>query len=90
MNNRPRGRQRNITGQGKDVKRRGAGLGSGPVGKTGRPPQPSVGGARRRTTTRSGGGLGGGKLILLLLVLFLGGGGGVGALLSGGDHMDRR
>ena len=86
MNNRPRGRQKNITGQGKDVKRRGAGLGTGPVGKTGRPPRPAAsGGQSSRKTTRSSGGLGGSKLILLLLALLLGGGGGVGALLSGGD-----
>ena len=31
--NRPRGRAKKITGQGKDVARRGGGLGSGPVGK---------------------------------------------------------
>ena len=86
MENRPRGRQRNITGQGKEVKRRGTGLGTGPVGKTGRTPRPTTGGGRSSgRTTRSGGGFGGSKLILLLLALLLGGGGGVGALLSGGD-----
>lgn len=85
MNNRPRGRQKNITGQGKDVKRRGGGLSSGPVGESGRVPQNSVGGARHGNTVRSGGGLGGGKLILVLLALLLGGGGGIGALFSGGD-----
>ena len=84
MNNRPKGRQRNITGQGKDIKRRGAGLGSGPVGGAGRIPQNSSGGSRRGNTTRSGGGLGGGKLILVLLMLLLGGGSGIGGLLSGG------
>ncbi len=85
MNNRPRGRQRNITGQGKDIKRRGAGLGSGPVGVSGRTPRNASGGMRRGNVTRLGGGLGGGKLILLLLVLLLGGGGGIGGLFSGGD-----
>ena len=85
MNNRPRGRQRNITGQGKDIMRRGAGLGSGPVGVSGRTPRNASGGMRRGNVTRSGGGLGGGKLILLLLVLLLGGGGGIGGLFSGGD-----
>ena len=84
MNNRPRGRQRNITGQGKDIKRRGAGLGTGPVGKPGRTPTDFAGGTPRGRTTRSGGGLGGGKLILILLALLLGGGGGVGTLLFGG------
>ena len=85
MNNRPRGRQKNITGYGKDIKRRGAGLGTGPVGKTGRTPQFSSGGTSRRRSTRSGGSFGGGKLIWILLALLLGGGGGIGTLLSGGD-----
>ncbi|MBR5128341.1 MAG: peptidase C11 [Roseburia sp.] len=85
MNNRPRGRQRNIIGQGKDIRRRGVGLGNGPVGGFGRTPRNSSGGARRGNATRSGGGLGSGKLILLLLVLLLGGGGGMGGLFSGWD-----
>ena len=34
-NNRPAGRQRNISGQGSGVYRRGAGTGSGPVGNSG-------------------------------------------------------
>ena len=72
MENRPRGRQRNIAGQGKEVKRRGTGLGTGPVGKTGRTPRPTTGGGRSSgRTTRSGGGFGGSKLILLLLALLL-------------------
>lgn len=81
MDNRPRGRQKNITGQGKDIKRRGGGLGTGPVGNTGRTPQNFTG--RSTKTTRSGGGLSGVKLILILLALLLGGGGGVGTLLFG-------
>ncbi len=32
MNNRPTGRKKNITGQGKDVRKHGSGLGTGPVG----------------------------------------------------------
>ena len=89
MNNRPRGRQKNVTGQGKDIKRRGSGLGTGPVGMAGRTPNPpgsgTAGGTSGGRVTRSGGGLGGGKLILIILALLLGGGGGVGTLLSGGD-----
>ncbi len=81
MANRPRGREKHITGQGKDIKRRGAGLGSGPVGAPGRIPKGEAGGSPR--TTRSGGGLG--KLILIVLVLLLGGGGGLGSMLFGGD-----
>ncbi len=93
--NRPRGRQRNVTGQGKSVKRRGAGLGTGPVGRpgassghsagpmTGSTSEYSGGSARRvRSSGSSGGGLS--KIIILVLVLLLGGGGGLGSLLSGG------
>lgn len=71
--NRPRGRERNVTGQGKDIKRRGAGLGTGPVGR----PQSSSG-----NVTRSGGGMS--KLIIMILVLVLGGGGGLGSMFLGG------
>jgi len=89
--NRPRGRQRNVTGAGKSLKRRGSGLGSGPVGSaggySGRPGgsgglgggRPAGSGGRTTRTTRSGGG-GLFKIILIALVL-LGGGGGI---LSGG------
>jgi len=89
MANRPTGRQKNVTGQGKDIRRRGSGLGTGPVGTPGRTggmpsgssrPSASSGTAR---TTRSGGGLG--KIIIIALVLLLGGGGGLGSLLSGGS-----
>ena len=83
MNNRPRGRQKNITGHGKGINRRGYGLGTGPVGKPGRTPNHS-GGSTGGNATRSGGGFSGGKLILILLVLLLGGGGGSGTLLDGG------
>lgn len=31
-NNRPRGREKNVSGTGKDVVKRGTGLGTGPVG----------------------------------------------------------
>ena len=33
--NRPRGRERNVTGPAKRVEKRGSGLGTGPVGNTG-------------------------------------------------------
>ena len=78
--NRPRGREKHVTGAGKTVQKRGEGLGTGPVGSpsghSGRG-QPSGGG------TRSSGGRGGGmKLIVLLLALLLGGGGGLTAFLG--------
>ena len=90
--NRPTGRKRNITGQGKSVGRRGSGLGTGSVGSS-RPGQSSGGGSfggqssSRRSSggsTRSGG-LGGGKLILILLALLLGGGGAGSFFLGGSD-----
>lgn len=76
--NRPRGREKNVTGQGKDMKRRGSGLGTGSVGSSNRKPQ-----NEHENVTRSGGG--GSKLIILLLMLLLGGGGGIGSFLFGGD-----
>ncbi len=83
-NNRPRGREKNVTGPGKTVQKRGDGLGTGPVGdasgyKDRKQGQPGSGGARN-SGTRGGGG---GKLIVLLLALLLGGGGGLTALLGG-------
>ncbi len=78
--NRPTGRQRNITGQGKSVGRRGSGLGTGPVGSP-RPGSSTGGSHRSGAGTRSGGG--GIKLILILLALLLGGGGAGGLLLGG-------
>lgn len=87
---RPRGRQRNVTGAGKSIKRRGSGLGGGPVGSSGgysgRPggsPLDGPSDARRssRGQARAGGNL---SKIIILLALLLGGGGGIGGLMSGG------
>ena len=90
--NRPRGRQKNVTGSGKPIARRGSGLGTGPVGGSGRGagiggprpgsgPSSSAGGPRRS----SGGGSGGGcaKILILILLLVFGGGTGLNALLGG-------
>ena len=83
-NNRPRGREKNVTGHGKSVYKRGEGLGTGPVGNeqgyVGRPGTGSQQSSQPRPqrTTRGGGK----SLIAILLALLLGGGGG-GALLSG-------
>ena len=94
--NRPRGRQRNVTGAGKAVKRRGSGLGTGPVGGAGRG-QGITGGSGKRPTagssfrptgstggrkvTRSGGSLS--TLVILVLLLLFGGGSGLTGLLGG-------
>ena len=83
--NRPRGREKNVTGQGKDIYKRGEGLGTGPVGS-------SNGHAGRSDANGGGGGgnrAGGGKsplmTIILIAVLLLGGGGaGLSGLLGGG------
>ena len=65
--NRPRGRQQNVTGQGKSVKRRGQGLGTGPVGSTGgyqgRTGRGSgSAGSGRRRVSGTGSSLGGGNV----------------------------
>ncbi len=89
MANRPFGRQKNVTGQGKKVGRRGEGLGRGPVGNAGGyQGRPGTGGSGRREDTFYGGssagsgsgttrGLGGKGLIAIVIavVLLLGGGG---------------
>ena len=83
-NNRPRGREKNVTGPGKTVNKRGEGLHTGPVGDSGGYSdrrEPSGGSGQRGA--RSGGGM---KLLILLAVLLLGGGGGLGTLLSGGGQ----
>ena len=91
--NRPRGRQKNVTGSGKPIGRRGSGLGTGPVGGAGRGagigggPRPSggsftpTGGSHRPTRSSGSGGFG--KLLILILVLLFGGGSGLTAMLGG-------
>lgn len=94
--NRPRGREKNITGVGKPVKRRGGGLGTGPVGSgnsggfSGNGFNTAGGtnyGASQRGAgqRRAGGRL---PIIVLLLALLLGGGGVGSWLLGGSGNMD--
>lgn len=88
-NHRPRARQKYVTEGSKGVKRRGSGLGSGPVGGGSRPSgstgsSGSSGGGGSYRGTRSSGGKS--KLLYIIIVaavLLLGGGGGLGALLGG-------
>ena len=82
--NRPRGRVKNVTYNSKGVKKRGSGLGTGPVGSTGG----SMGGSSStssegRRTTRAGGKKSNLLLIIIIVVLLLGGGGGLSSLLGG-------
>ncbi len=83
--NRPRGRERNVTGQGTGAYRRGPGTGNGPVG--------SGGGYSGRPGTSQGGGDGGptrasgssGKIIgiiIAVVAVLIGGGGGLTGILS--------
>lgn len=69
-NSRPRGREKNATGPGKSVQRRGAGLGTRPVGEAGgyQDRTPQSGGIRGPGSR--GDGI---RLIVLLLALLLGG-----------------
>ena len=87
---RPRGREKNITGMGKDIFRRGSGMGTGPVGNAGGYGGRGYGGHGGDSTSgggqnRSGGG-GGSllKIILALIILLSGGGAGLSGLLGGG------
>ncbi len=74
--NRPRGRDKNVTGQGKDIYKRGSGQGTGPVGNqsgyAGRPGTGSSGGGPKRSS--SGGGKGGILTVIIAAVVLLGGG----------------
>jgi len=78
---RPRSREKKVTGTG-TVKRRGQGLGTGPVGTGSSVPRPAArpaaGGQPTRSTRKKT------PLIAIILALLLGGGGGLGALLGGG------
>ncbi len=90
--NRPRSREKNVTGGSKGVRRRGSGLGTGPVGGG----SSASGGSSMSSSSMSSGSYGssssgrrvtragGGKsplLIIILLVVLLGGGGGLSSLL---------
>ena len=76
--NRPLGREKNVTGGGAGVHRRGSGLGTGPVGGGS-----AFGGGNNGGPKRSGGGrgIGGIGLIGVIIMLLLGRGGG---FLGGG------
>ena len=80
-NNRPKGREKRVTGPAATVHKRGEGLGTGPVGEAdGYKDRKQSGGSG---SARASGGRPT-SLIGLLLVLLLGGGGGLAALLGGG------
>ncbi len=87
------GRQKNVTGQGNGVHKRGDGLGTGPVGSGSGMPgssgpsgpsgnRPSGGGYSSGPTRAGGGGML--KIIIIVAILVLGGGGGLFSLFGGG------
>ncbi len=96
--NRPRGREKNVTGEGKKVYKRGEGLNTGPVGKTdgyqGRKDDAEVPEEQREYSAGGTRSLFGGRgrliIIILILVLLLGGGGSClgsgGSLFGLGSH----
>lgn len=83
--NRPKGREKHVTGQSAGVHRRGDGLGTGPVGSGSRPSSGGSSGGSTGGPKRSGGSKSPIAMIIGLLVLLLGGGGGAMSLLGGSD-----
>ena len=89
--NRPQGRKKHVTNNGKGIKRRGSGLNTGPVGDQSAHPgaqQPAPSQqqyGKRGGVTRGGGGSPLLWIILLLLLLGGGGGGLFGNLLGGSN-----
>ena len=87
MAGRPRGREKNITGAGKPVYKRGQGLGTGPVGSVGGYSGRGGSGRSGGPGRGSGGKRGKGGILALLALLLLGGGGaGVGGLFGGSEE----
>ena len=90
MENRPKGREKHVTGEGAEIRRRGDGLHTGPVGRAdGYQGRGGSAGTGRGAGTR-GGSRAGGKsnpllIIILLAVVLLGGGGAGLSGLLGGD-----
>ncbi len=86
--NRPQGRKKHVTDNGKGFAMRGEGRGTGPKGSggglsagSGSQSGGSSGGSQSGGRTRAGGGKL--PLIAILLIVLLGGGGGLGGLLGG-------
>ncbi|MBQ1503731.1 MAG: peptidase C11, partial [Clostridia bacterium] len=94
MNNRPTGRDKHVTGQGNDIRRRGEGLGTGPVGK-----QDAYSSRRdddNESTftassaphmTRAGGKKGIIAIIIAVVLLIIGGRFGLPSLFGGGQEI---
>ena len=81
--NRPRGREKNVTGQGAGVNRRGSGTGQGQVGSGSHISSPSTGSSGG--PKRSGGSPSLIGIIIAIIVILMGGGGAMSGLLGGGS-----
>lgn len=85
MAGRPRGRQRNITGAGKDINRRGSGLGTGPVGMPGGYGERPGRGSGLGGPMRSSGGGGLLSKLIIVIVFIIAAKTGLGGFLTGGS-----
>ena len=81
MANLPRGRQKNVTGQGNGVHRRGSGTGAGPVGSGSF--MSSGGSSSSGGGKRSGGSPSLLTIIIILAVMMMGGGGALSGMFGG-------
>ncbi len=83
-------RDKNVTGASKPMKRRGEGLGTGPVGRADGYAGRTGGSSARDGESGGGGSIFRGKtsIIAVILALLLGGGGGMAAMLAGGSDAD--
>ena len=87
MDNRPKGREKHVTGAGKDVRRRGEGLNSGPVGRSDEYSGRKGGSGNSGGNRDSGGGRSPLIIIITILIAVLGGGGfGLSTLFGGGGN----
>ena len=79
QNNRPQGREKNVTDGGKGIHKRGEGLGTGKVGNKDYSGQASSG----RNVKRAAAGGGGGLALIIIVLLMMFKGGGLGSMLGG-------
>lgn len=79
QNNRPQGREKNVTDGGKGIHKRGEGLGTGKVGNKDYSGQASSG----KNVKRAAAGGGGGLVLIIIVLLMIFKGGDLGSMLGG-------
>ncbi|MBQ1340792.1 MAG: peptidase C11, partial [Ruminococcus sp.] len=79
QNNRPQGREKNVTDGGKGIHKRGEGLGTGKVGNKDYSGQASSG----KNVKRAAAGGGGGLVMIIIVLLMIFKGGDLGSMLGG-------